>query len=352
MQLSPDSGKILSLIIPSYNMERYLAKCLDSLIVPGFENVEVLVVNDGSKDRTLEIARDYERRYPDSIRVINKPNGNYGSCINAALPLATGKYIRTLDADDTFDSTNFTVYLRLLPSIDADIILTDYSRVDEDEKTLSIKRYESIEPAVIKTFEDILNEVDENIAMHATTYRRSIFANLDYKQTEGISYTDNEWMFYPFAEGKTFYRLPIVVYRHLLGRTGQTIEENTFLTRTKDFIRIIERMASYHQNFGEHDERKEYLVNYLTRLLQWFYSLILMKPRKDALQNLTIFDKEIERAYPELNSHLNKFTIFPAIQYPFVKQWRAAGRPSKWRIPFSVNLRRAINRIKIILLPQ
>lgn len=92
--------KILSIIVPSYNMEAYLPKCLGSLEVARelMEQLEVFVVNDGSKDRTSEIAHEFEVRYPGVFRVIDKPNGNYGSCINAALPLCTGVFVKVLDA--------------------------------------------------------------------------------------------------------------------------------------------------------------------------------------------------------------------------------------------------------------
>lgn len=86
--------KTLSIIIPSYNMEAYLPQCLDSLLGPDVpvELLDIIVVNDGSRDRTSEIAHSYANRYPDSIRVIDKANGNYGSCINAALPTARGRW--------------------------------------------------------------------------------------------------------------------------------------------------------------------------------------------------------------------------------------------------------------------
>lgn len=92
--------KVLTIIIPMYNMEKYINQCLDSLMVQGMERLEVIVVNDGSKDGSLAIARTYESRYPQIFCVINKENGNYGSCINCGLSKATGRYIRVLDADD------------------------------------------------------------------------------------------------------------------------------------------------------------------------------------------------------------------------------------------------------------
>ena len=92
--------KILTIVIPTYNMQDYLHRCLDSLIVPEeqMKHLEVLVVNDGSKDNSSAIAHEYQNKYPDTFRVIDKDNGHYGSCVNAALKIATGKYFRLVDA--------------------------------------------------------------------------------------------------------------------------------------------------------------------------------------------------------------------------------------------------------------
>lgn len=132
-------NKILSIIIPTYNMERYLEKCLSSLLIDGLERVEVIVVNDGSKDRSLDIAQSFASKYPESFVIIDKDNGNYGSCINAGLYKATGKYVKVLDADDYFDTDNFAQMLALLEELDVDLFLADYTRVyDEGEKRESL----------------------------------------------------------------------------------------------------------------------------------------------------------------------------------------------------------------------
>ena len=99
-------NKLLSIIIPTYNMEKYLHKCLDSLVVSdeNMVRLEVLVINDGSKDTSSQIAHEYEDKYSKTIRVVDKDNGNYGSCINRGLKEATGKYVKVLDADDYLDT--------------------------------------------------------------------------------------------------------------------------------------------------------------------------------------------------------------------------------------------------------
>lgn len=105
--------KILTIVIPTYNMQDYLRRCLDSLIVPEeqMQLLEVLVVNDGSKDNSSAIAHEYQDKYPGTFRVIDKENGNYGSCVNRGLKEATGKYIKILDADDWFDTKALTSFV-------------------------------------------------------------------------------------------------------------------------------------------------------------------------------------------------------------------------------------------------
>ena len=120
------NDKILSIVIPTYNMEKYLDKCLTSLIISDkklFESLEVLVVIDGAKDRSSEIAHNYQEKYPNVIRVIDKENGNYGSCVNRGLLEAVGKYFLVLDADDSFDNDCFLEYLKNIQNLDVDLII-------------------------------------------------------------------------------------------------------------------------------------------------------------------------------------------------------------------------------------
>ena len=121
-------SKILTIVVPSYNMEAYLGKCLDSLIVRDADGslnanmmdaLEVLVINDGSKDRTSEIGHSYEAKYPGTFRVIDKENGHYGSCVNRGLAEAKGAFIRVLDADDYVDNAKFKLFLELLLSFES-----------------------------------------------------------------------------------------------------------------------------------------------------------------------------------------------------------------------------------------
>ncbi len=101
--------RLLSVIIPSYNTEIYLARCLDSLLYHSdiLKQLDIIVVNDGSKDHTSEIAQEYQAKFPDTITVINKENGGHGSTINAGIKVAQGKYLKVLDSDDWVNINDF-----------------------------------------------------------------------------------------------------------------------------------------------------------------------------------------------------------------------------------------------------
>ena len=91
--------KLLSIAIPCYNSAGYMRKCIDSLL-PGGEDVEIIIVNDGSSDNTPDIAEEYRERFPGIIKVVNKENGGHGSAVNAGLEQARGLYFKVVDSDD------------------------------------------------------------------------------------------------------------------------------------------------------------------------------------------------------------------------------------------------------------
>ena len=91
--------KLLSIAIPCYNSEAYMEKCIQSLL-PGGDEVEILVIDDGSKDRTAEIADEYQEKYPNIVRAIHQPNLGHGGAVNTGIHNAQGLYFKVVDSDD------------------------------------------------------------------------------------------------------------------------------------------------------------------------------------------------------------------------------------------------------------
>ena len=224
--------KILSIIIPTYNMAALLPRCLDSLTASGvLDDLDILVVNDGSTDSSRAVAYSYAERYPQSIKVVDKKNGNYGSTINAALPLAVGEYVKVLDADDWFDSQALAKYVAELKSLEqgVDVSVTHFLMIHEGGRTETVK-YQNYgrEPYTygkVYNLDKVLGDgFIRYFLMHSLTYRTQLLRDHGYRQTEGISYTDIQWSSYPFFWARSIVFHDLVVYRYNMDREGQTMD--------------------------------------------------------------------------------------------------------------------------------
>ena len=243
--------KLLSIIVPAYNMEAYLAQCVESILrTPSLAAVEIVVVNDGSKDKTLRIAKEYAERYTDTVRIIDKSNGNYGSTINAALPIVRGEYVKILDADDRFESSHVAEFLSFLNKMrGADMIITPFiesdghkeHRVDYNLYSRKIYEYGKVYDA-----DKIFSEgVIRFFMMHGVCYRTEMLREMHYHQSEGISYTDQEWVFYPLFQVKTIAFADIPLYRYNVAREGQTMDEKVQMRSLAQLVAVTEGMARY-----------------------------------------------------------------------------------------------------------
>ena len=125
--------KVLTVLVPTYNVEKYLRRCLDSLLLPEvLEEIEVLVVNDGSKDGSADIARAYEKKYPQTVVFVDKENGGHGSTINVGIEKAQGTYFKVLDSDDWVNIGDFIEFVKRLKEETADAVICDYRKRQEN----------------------------------------------------------------------------------------------------------------------------------------------------------------------------------------------------------------------------
>ena len=219
--------KILSIGIAAYNMENYLHKCIDSLLIPSLDKLEIIIVNNASTDLTPVIAHEYETKYPCSIKVIDiDVNGHWGKANNHFFEIATGKYLKLLDADDSFNREVLEDYVKFLSTIDVDMILTPFIYVDENDKESTVVKYKLPADRVLE-FEECANAWKKKaLQMHATTYRTRIIKDMNFKLTEGIPYVDQEFIFTPLLKVSKIVYYNKILYRYLFGRVGQTMDEN------------------------------------------------------------------------------------------------------------------------------
>lgn len=318
--------KILSIIIPTYNMEKYISKCLDSLLIPSIDKLDIIIVNDGSKDKSSEIAHLYEKLYPDSIRVIDKENGNYGSCINVALPTIQGKYVRILDADDTFDTENLEKFIDFLFQIETDLIISDYVTISENNKIIKKYNSELLNPNKLYELKKLLclNKKDL-IAMHSFTYNSSIFSRFNYYQTEGISYTDSEWYIIPVIHCNSFCYYNKIIYKYLIGREGQTMDPSIFYKNVHNLITVADKISViYYQTKDiSKKETKDYLFYRLIELYYIIYFVILIKsPTPSSLEILKNIDIKILKNAPNIFKQLENVVVISRFKLRILKFWR------------------------------
>ena len=237
--------KLLSIVIPTYNMEKYLSRCLLSIISVNEDrdDLEVLVVNDGSKDNSLSIANDFQNKYPNIIRVIDKENGNYGSCVNRGIKEASGKYFRILDADDTFSENAVCELLKVLDACDDDMVVTNYRYLYD--LTGEVKLVKPIGITFGKTYEefDFSKDNYDILSMHAITYKTSLLREIGLCLDEGVSYTDLEYVFFPQKALKSLRFLNLDLYEYHIGREGQTVDQKSQVKSIKSLLVVTKRLV-------------------------------------------------------------------------------------------------------------
>lgn len=330
--------KSLTLIIPTYNMERFLRHCLDSLLVrEHIDSLEVLVINDGSKDSSLDIAREYHKRLPGVVRVIDKPNGNYGSCINRGLKEAKGRYVKILDADDSADTTGLDRFLGFLADTDADMVLSDYVQVNLKDAVTGATRYLLPPRRVLDAAHHLTRASLGILAMHGVAYRTSMLRDHRYTQTEGISYTDQEWAFLPLRWVRTVAYFDEVVYRYLTGRDGQTMQMIYTGSGWRQHVTVFRSLLNGFSDKAIPAATRDYLTEVLLERARFMYVGTLLKEAWPP-QVIAEIDSYIRDNSPALYQQLENIPMHPRVKYPYIKVWRKRRRrlPRYITIPFAV----------------
>ena len=291
-----DMNKILSISIAAYNAEKFLDKCLTSLTnSKRINDIELIIVNDGSNDKTIEIAREYEKKYPDSVRVVDKENGGHGSTINASIRIATGKYFKIVDSDDWVETENLDRLIEFLRESNSDLVLNPYYEVNAlDERKKLVYAYELIDN------ENILNAKFEKyatnikLAMHAMTFRNDIIKKVGPVIDENCFYVDLEYTLFPIKYLKTISILNYPIYDYLLGTATQSMNLHNLIERRAQHLKVVQRVVEkYEEDFQmENRSRKSRLArNRIVAAIYLQYVLILKARGKKTKEEFYYFDK-------------------------------------------------------------
>lgn len=265
--------KLLSIGIPCYNSSAYMRNCIESLL-PGGEDVEIIIVNDGSKDNTSDIAEEYRERFPSIIKVVNKENGGHGSAVNSGLEYATGLYYKVVDSDDW---VNQSAYIQILNTLKAlvkdgksiDMLISNFVYEKEGEKRKKVMKYHHALPQErVFTWNDVKHfRVGQYILMHSVIYRTNLLRECGLKLPEHTFYVDNIFVFNPLPYVKTMYYLDVNFYRYYIGRADQSVNEQVMIGRIDQQIKVNKLMVDYYveemTRIHANGKVKRYMRNYL-----------------------------------------------------------------------------------------
>lgn len=307
--------KILTVAVPSYNMEKLLPNCLGSCIYPGAENdLEVIVVNDGSKDNTLAVARDYQKRYPEIFTVIDKENGGHGSGINAGIANARGKYFKVLDADDWFDTASLQALVGILRTTDAQLVTNSFVCVNAQTMKRSKPRSAIVGGELAEGEHDFAAvSAKLLVRMHSVTWRTDILRDNKITIDEHRFYVDMEYISFPVPFVKRVYVTQLPLYMYRLGDNGQSVSIASMQKHMDDHLTVMERVMSFIRAAESRGVGKSSLA-YLHRLAAEMVAnqclIYLSYPAKDGMKKEFIaMEEHIKAEHPD---------VYNAVTHPAV----------------------------------
>lgn len=315
--------KLITFAVPCYNSAEYMRQCIESLLSGGDE-VEVIVINDGSTDATKEIADEYAKKYPHIVRAVHKPNGGHGSGVNKGLELASGLYYKVVDSDDWLDENALQTLLDRIreheaQGIAADLYVTNfvYEKVFAGERF--VRRYAKNFPqGRFFGWDEVKPFRKSNVMlMHSLVYRTEKLRQSNTVLPEHTFYVDNIFAYNPLPHMRRLYYLDIDLYRYFIGRTDQSVNLVNIVSRYDQQMRVIRAMLAAY-SYERIEKMSRGLKKYMKHNLSVMMILTLMfttagrneiNERKRALRELW---QEIYREDKKMYHYL-RHRSYPAL---------------------------------------
>lgn len=234
----------LTVVVPSYNAASWMQRCIDSLLV-GADDVEILIVNDGSTDGTGEIADRYAAEHPGQVRAIHKANGGHGSTINVGIDQARGAYIKVVDSDDWVEPAAFTALLETLRGFMADsnpvdLVVSNFVYEKVGRRYKRAVRYRNVLPRHrVFGWDDVGRfRTSQFLMMHSLVYRTEVLRECGLRLPEHTFYVDNLYVYQPLPFVESLYYLDVDLYRYFIGRPDQSVNESVMIKRIDQQLKV------------------------------------------------------------------------------------------------------------------
>lgn len=290
--------KLLSIAVPCYNSAAYMEKCVDSLLKGG-DDVEIIIVNDGSKDTTSEIGHRYADKYPNIVKVVDKENGGHGSAVNAGMENATGVYFKVVDSDDWLKES---AYIKILDTLRdliggdevVDMVIANYVYEKVGATRKKVISYQHMLPKDVVFGWDDMGPIQKAryILMHSVIYRTKLLKTCKLQLPEHTFYVDNIFVFNPLPFVKKMYYVDVNFYRYFIGREDQSVNEAIMISRVDQQIKVNKLMIDYLSGLNprtmNNRKLKKYMITYLD-IIMTVSSIMLI--RSNTAENLAKKDE-------------------------------------------------------------
>ena len=289
--------KKVSVIVPFYNVEEYIERSIKSLVEQSLEEIEIILVNDGSKDGSEEIAKEYKKRYPDKIVYLEKENGGLSDARNYALPYATGEYIAFLDSDDYVEEEMYEEMYVTAKMDKADIVECDYVW-EYPEETIESKG------RAYKDRKDML--LNARVVAWNKLIKKELLEKTRIKFPVGLRYEDVEFFYklVPYINSISIVKKPFI---HYVQRENSI--SNTQTNKTAQIMDVLDNVLEFYKENSIYENYKNELkYNYARYLLCSSMLRMIMIEEKDERE------KTIKYAWEKLNTTFPKWKENPYIK--------------------------------------
>lgn len=307
--------KLMTATIPCYNSEAYMSHAIETLLSGG-EDMEIIIVNDGSVDDTQKIAEQYQAKYPTIVRVISQENGGHGEAVNTGLANASGLYFKVVDSDDWVSEKALRQVLDTLKKLIADgkspdLFLANYVYEKVNAKKKKVINYKWALPKdQIFTWDDIMHfKQSQNILMHSTIYRTNLLKKCGIRLPKHTFYVDNIFVYQPLPYVKTLYYMDVNLYRYFIGREDQSVNEQVMIKRIDQQLKITKIMIESHDLMQIRSKKlRNYMIKYLSMMMTVSSVFLIKEGSEDSLakkQELWDYLKTYDRRlYKKIRSQI------------------------------------------------
>lgn len=317
-------GNLLSIIIPTYNAEKFLDKGLTSFIMEEaelMEKLEVIVVNDGTPDNSVEVAQKYVDKYPQVFSIVSKENGGHGSAINVGVDHITGKYFKVVDADDWVDTKALKRLIQYLDEKETfDALITSYTTYDISTQEYKYMGVKIDDYDKVYTLEELMRHWDDlqlGFSFHGILYNSEFYKKQNYRLVEKAFYEDQEYATIPLAWATKVRILDDSMYVYRIGDVSQSVSTASQLKRLPDFEKVLWKMIAFEPEVDKLSAGgKEQWTKKTSKFIASLYHVLLIKnPDKKSMREYAAnLNAEIEKKSPYIYGTVKrKYQVFTIV---------------------------------------